>query len=292
MKKTLLLLILTFLFSFRTYAQVEDRLGFLLENDLTGFAQPLATSIGTAFNSGGYYDAYVPKLFGFSIGVKGMIILIPDDQKTFTPKNLPPGYTADKPTATIYGDKGAVYSGPLGYLAYPAGLNQSSVPMVFPQASISFMGTELMVRYLPTFKVDEEEISLFGFGIKHSISQYIPLIPVNIAVQFLYNTFSISDIVDVKNTAFNVHASKSLGVLTVYGGLQLESSTVDFKYTFKDPNGLDPAKKNHEISMSIDGNNKFRMTVGGALNLAFFVINADYSLGSQGVLTTGLTFQF
>jgi len=205
---------------------------------------------------------------------------------------LPSGYTADKPTATIYGDKGAVYSGPLGYLAYPSGLNQSSVPMVFPQASISFMGTELMVRYLPTFKVDEEEISLFGFGIKHSISRYIPLFPVNIAVQFLYNKFSISDIVNVKSIAFNVHTSKSFSVLTVYGGLQLESSTVNFKYTFKDPNGLDPAKKNQEISMSIDGNDKFRMTVGGALNLAFFVINADYSLGSQGVLTTGLTFQF
>ncbi len=292
MKKHLSWLIITLLFASQVNAQLEDRFGYLLEKDLSAYAQPLATSLGVAFNSGGYHDASVSKLFGFSIGVKGMFIFIPDNQKTFTPQGLPAGYNATEETATIYGNKGAAYSGPLGYLTYPPGLDRSWVPAAFPQATVSVLGTELLVRYLPTIKVGDEELDLFGFGIKHSVSQYIPLLPVDIAVQFLYNKLTITNLLDVKNTAFNIHASKSLGVLLVYGGLQYESTSVDFTYKFTDPNGISPGQKNQEITLSLNGENSFRVTVGAALKLAFFVLNADYSVGSQGVFTTGFSFEF
>jgi hypothetical protein len=155
------------------------------------------------------------------------------------------------------------------------------------------MGTELMLRYLPSISLsDDEELSMFGIGLKHGISRYIPLSPVDISVQFLYNTLEITGVMDISAFAFNAHASKSFSLFTLYGGLQYESSTFDLQYTFTDPSNLDPIKKGTEIKVSIDGDNNFRGTLGGSLKLAVIVLNIDYSLGTQSVLSGGLTFEF
>ena len=81
------------------------------------------------------------------------------------------------------------------------------------------MGTEALFRYVPKIDVGGKDLSLFGLGIKHSVSRYIPLIPVDVAVQVLYSTFTVTDLIDVKNLAFNVHASKTFGILIPYFGL-------------------------------------------------------------------------
>jgi len=290
MKKYLLLLLCLLFYSSNTFSQVEDRFTFLNESEVGKFTKPLATTIGTALNSGAFHSAHVAKLFGFSLSFKGMMVMIPSDQKTFNP-TLPAGYTADKSTATIYGEKdgGSLYGGPNGYIAYPGGIGESNIPLLFPQASISMLGTEAMVRYMPNLKVGETEVSLFGVGLKHSVSQYFILLPVDIAVQVLYNSFKVKDLVDVSNIAFNAHVSRSFGLFTAYGGIQYESTKFDLNYTFK---GNSSDIKSREIKASVDGDNNIRMTVGAAVKLAIFVLNADYSLGSQSTLTGGLTFEF
>lgn len=289
--KKLIVIFALFFSAVQTNAQVEDRFQSLLETDLKEFAKPLATSIGVGFNSGSYHDAYVPKIFGFSIGVRGMLMLIPDAQLTFTPKGLPEHYNADKETATIFGGKGTAYSGPLGYITYPAGINKNYFPLATPQASVSMFGTELMVRYLPEIQVGDETLKLFGFGIKHSISQYIPLIPIDIAVQYTNNSFSVSNIVEVKTSAFNIHASKSLGLATVYGGIQYETSKLDLEYTYKDQNGTAPQLNNKKIKLSFEDKSNMRLTAGAAVNLAFLVINADYSIGTQNTVSVGVSLE-
>ncbi len=242
MKKGLLLVIYLFLVP-SVFAQVEDRFGFFTESEITEYARPFGTSLGMAFNSGSYHSAKVADFFGFAISFKGMYIFVPDNDLTFTPQ-LPAGYTADQKTATIYGNEGAAYYGPDGYIVYPPGINRSSLPVVLPQISASLFGTEVMLRYLPSISLsDEEDLSMFGIGLKHSISRYIPLSPVDIAVQFLYNHLEITGVMDISAIAFNAHASKSFGLFTLYGGLQYESSTFDLTYTFTDPSNLDPLKR-------------------------------------------------
>lgn len=113
--------------------------------------------------------------------------------------------------------------------------------------------------------------------------------PVDFAVQILYNSFSMKDLVDASNIAFNVHASKSFGLFTGYAGLQYESSSMDLSYTYNDPNGTNP---DQDFTVSIDGDNSFRFTLGGTLKLAVVSLNIDYSLGSQSVATGGLSFEF
>ncbi|OGU48587.1 MAG: hypothetical protein A2000_12500, partial [Ignavibacteria bacterium GWB2_36_8] len=233
MKSAPFVLVISLFLSVQVFSQVEDRFGFLNESEITEYAKPFGTSLGMAFNSASYHSAKVADFFGFSLSFKGMLILIPDDEKTFTP-SLPEGYTADQPAQTIYGSNHSTsYYGPDGYRIYPPGIDQSSLPAVLPQISASFMGSEVMIRYLPSISLgDDEDLSMFGIGLKHNISRYIPLSPVDISVQFLYNNLKITGVMDITAYAFNAHASRSFGLLTLYGGLQYESSTFDLDYTF------------------------------------------------------------
>jgi hypothetical protein len=292
MNKNFSIMVIFIFLSVPIYAQVEDRFSFFTESEITEYARPFGTTLGMAFNSGSYHTANVADFFGFSISLRGMYIFIPDDDLTFTP-NLPAGYTTDQKTATIYGSEGTSYYGPAGFIVYPQGIDETSIPAVLPQISGSFMGTEVMLRYVPSISLGsgDEELSMFGIGIKHSISRYIPLIPVDIAVQFLYNNLEITGVMDITAIAFNAHASKSFGLLTLYGGLQYESSTFDLEYTFTNPSNI-PGLESETVNVSIDGDNNFRATLGTSLKLAVIALNIDYSLGAQSVLSGGLTFEF
>ncbi|GAB4298739.1 MAG: hypothetical protein Kow0098_24450 [Ignavibacteriaceae bacterium] len=290
MKKILFTIATLLIFSVQIYSQVEDRFGYFTDQDIEDFVKPLATTLGTAFNSGGYHSAKVADLFGFGISIQGMLILVPDDQLTFTPQGAS-GATSFE-TATIWGNEGAEIPTSEGWLVYPDGVDLSSIPVGYPQIYGSLMGTEVMVRYLPKIDLGETDIGFVGFGIKHSISRYIPLAPVDVAVQFMYNSFSMKDLVDASNIAINVHASKGFGLFTLYGGLQYESTSFDLEYTYTDPNNTNPALKDQTLSVSIDGDNNFRATIGGALQLAVVVLNVDFSIGSQSVVSSGLSFEF
>lgn len=286
MKKILLPLLFVFL-STQISAQFADRITDLPEEKLKNYATPLATWTGTYLNSGGYYSASVSKLFGVKIGLVGMMIIVPDDQQTF---KLEDGTES----ATFFGDKGAAVPGTDGYVVYPPGINLTSVPTGIPQIAVSTLGSEVMLRFIPTLAIDDVEAGLFGVGIKHSISQYFPLMPVDIAVQILYNSVSItkSDELDIStsNLAFNAHASRSFGLVTLYGGLQYEATTMDLEYSFTGT-GFEGAVEGDQIKLSLEGDNNIRLTLGAALRLAFFVLNADVNIGSHTAIVAGLNFE-
>ena len=179
------------------------------------------------------------------------------------------------------------------YAIYPPGINAQSVPAAIPQIAASFMGTELLLRFVPKVDVEDVSFGLFGAGLKHSISQYIPMSPVDIAVQVMYNSFSIeSPNLDVSssNIAFNAHASRTFGPAILYGGLQYESTAMDIDYTFSGI-GFEGAVSGDKQNLSLDGDNNFRFTLGAALRLAVIVLNADVNFGSQTAFVAGLNFE-
>jgi Family of unknown function (DUF6588) len=292
MKKITMLALLSLFVLKPAFPQVADRLSFLNENSVKAYAKPLATTLGVAVNAGTYHSASISKFFGFSVSAEGMWIIVPKDQQTFVP-DLPAGYQTG-PTATIFGNKGGAYAGPNGYIIYPPGINETNIPVIFPQVSASTMGTELMVRYLPSLDLGETSLTFFGAGLSHSISQYIPLCPVDIAIQGLYTRFNVKDIFGVNNFAFNVHVSKSFMVVTPYIGLQYEKTSMNINYTIKgDPNSGDPMlQQDRNIDVSVDGANSFRTTVGATIKLASVGVNLDYSFSSQSVLTAGVIFEY
>jgi hypothetical protein len=284
MKKLLLAILVLFFTTQLLHAQLEDRFNELSEDLQSGYSTPLATWTGTFLNSGGYYSASVSKVFGFKLSLIGMMIMIPEDQQTFT-------LSDGTKTATFFGEKGAAIPGSQGYLVYPPGVNQTSVPAAIPQIAASTLGSEILLRFIPEISIgDDANFDLFGIGLKHSISQYIPLLPVDIAVQILYNKFSLNGpdlAIGTTNLAFNAHASRSFGLLTLYGGLQYESTTMDIEYTYTNDLGID-----EDVQLDIDGDNSVRLTLGAAVRLAIIVLNADVNIGSQTAIVAGLNFEF
>lgn len=290
MKKYLIILLLLPIAMNVNLAQFGDGLSTISSKNAEGFIKPIVTSYGIGINSGTYNTAYVPEGFSFSLRTVGMYLVIPDDQKFFTP-TLPSGYAADEPTATIYGDHGAVYPGPEGYVTFPGGLNISNLPFAMVQLAIGFYGTELQVRYLPQIDLGTEKLNFWGFGIKHMVSMHFPVIPLDISLQFFHTSLKISDILDIKSTLYNIHASKEFIIFTPYFGLQLESTHCELKYTIEgDPSSGDPDVRNdQDVNLSFDGENSFRATLGLMINLSILKLNIDYGFGAQGVATVGLT---
>jgi len=284
----------------QSFSQVGERITSLPPGEASRFVQPLSTWFGSYFNSGGYYSASIPKTFGFKFSIIGMYIFVPDGQTSFTP-NLPDGYSSSGSTATFFGSKGGVYLGPKGFVIYPFGLNLQSVPAGIYQASGSMFGAELMLRYFPKLRINDVTTNLWGIGLKYSISQFIPLSPVDIAVQVLYNNFNLefdgdNDAYDFKsdskNFAANVHVSKTFsGMFILYGGLQYESTTMDLEYNFRDPNNLFPNIADQRMSVNITGTNNFRLTLGAAVKLAVIVFNVDYNISSQSLFTGGISLE-
>ncbi len=273
----------------------------LQPTDAEGYMQPLSTWFGTYFNSGAYYDADVPEVFGFKFSLIGMWSVIPEDQKTFKPDPPDNAIGEGGPTATVFGNKGSYYLSSNGFYTYPTGLALNAVPSGIYQFAGSFYNTELLVRFFPKVKIGDARVGFLGFGLKHEISSHFPLIPLDISVQILINNFDFEfddgdpvNYTKVKsnNFAFNIHASKSFSVLTVYGGLQFESSSMDFSYFFEDSNNYYPTTGNTIQNLSLDGDNNFRFTLGGAVKLGVFVINGDVNFTKFTTFTTGLSLDF
>jgi hypothetical protein len=204
-----------------------------------GYLQPIADLVGANMHAGYYHSAYIPQ-DGFSIGVDiiAMGSLVKDEQKTYT-ASAPIGFAPGTfQTATIFGGKGGSVThqtnSALQYKGSDGIFNTSIFPMAAPQLRIgSIYGTELVVRFLATPSLGDNKLpvlTFWGAGARHSISQYIPYCPLDIAASFFYSNFSFGDLIKAKGMAFGVQASKSIKILMLYGGLSYEKSTMDLSF--------------------------------------------------------------
>jgi len=289
MKKFTPLLILLLVFSFPV-AQAQDIEDFLERysgNDADAYLQPLADAVGSNLNSGWFRSARVDrKGFHLYFGLIAQSAPIPDKQKTFsatTPDYFAPQTSADVSTifgtpqsTTIQGNNGTEYT-------FPGGAGVSSLPLAIPQLTIgNVYGTDASFRFFALdLGGDVGSVDVFGWGIRHSISQYFPDLPVHIAVGYYSNSFTIGDDeLDVKTSLISLQASYETGVLEIYGGPGWESAELDFFYV--------PGGEDEEIDISLESENNFRMTLGVALNLGAFNLNVDYNLAYQSSFSAGI----
>jgi len=176
------------------------------------------------------------------------------------------------------------------------GIDLSTMPFIMPQVSVGLpMETEVMLRFLPTIDAgDVGEVNFLGIGLKHCLSQYIPvpMFPVKISGQFVWQKLTIGDLLESKHTAFNIHASKTFGLgvtITPYVGLGFESSNLKVDYTIETGNPLNPLE-GQPVSFDLDGDNSFRMALGLRVGLPMITLNADYNLGEYSTISAGLGF--
>lgn len=268
--------------------KLEDYLSRYLGDNGKKYLQPLGDAFGANMNSGLYHSAHIPRV-GLHLGLDLLIpaALIAEDQRTFTAtteEGFYPVTTREVPTVfgdtqpvTIAGQGGTVYN-------FPGGYDLSMLPLAIPQVTVgSLLGTELTLRYaVAQLNEDIGDLTLTGIGIRHSVSQYIPLFPIDVSVSYFHQTLKVGDILDAATDVVGVQASKSFSLLTLYGGVAYEKAGMDVSYTHGE------GAEAETIAFSLEGQNKMRMTVGANLHLALFQLHADYSLASQNSACLGL----
>jgi hypothetical protein len=302
-----------------SHAQDADELGDALNNIGRDYAdnytQPITDALGGGLNAGLFktadfggtglfplIDVYVGvsavgtftsgssdsfRLLNDEIQSNGRTLVIeyPDTElPTVFGEEVSPGQALirDKQTGT-----------PIETVELPPGLlNTSIAPLIVPQVGVgTVLGTDAQIRFLPETDISSYgSVSMVGLAVRHSISQYIPLFPVNVAVQGAWQSIGLSgtqqdDIVQATGWALNAQASKSVPVLpvTFYGGLQYESFEVDVDYTFETSAGTT------DVMFSQTASNNFRALAGLSVSLAVARLNVDYALGSSNnVVSAGV----
>lgn len=288
--------------SARAESELEKALRQYNFESVKGYIQPIADLFGANMNSGYYQSAAIPST-GLHVSLKiiAMGSLVTDDQKSYTVK-LPAGFAvapgASLKTATVFGGQGTLFRDAVNGL--PTGLeyrgsdgilNTSIFPLGVPQLTIgSVYGTEVIVRFIAVPEIGDGKFpstTLYAFGGRHSVSQYIPNAPLDIAAGIFYGKFKTGDIIDASSLSFGLQASKQLSVLVLYGGIQSEKSTMNLKFTSTDLSQPTPL-----VDIDLDGANTFRGTLGIGLALGAFNIFADANFGSVTALSGGIGFSF
>lgn len=188
-KRSGLLIISLFLFSFVSFSQFKD-VDFLRSAPADGvkylqaYLTPYANAFGAGLNGGWYNTAKPHKFGGFDITISTSAGIVPSSAQTFdvTKIGLSSAVTGTGMASTIAGPKTA---GPL--LTYkvngvtlasfnaPKGVNWKYVPVPTAQVGIGLpMGTELKVRFIPKIKIQDGDIALWGVGLLHNLTQYLP----------------------------------------------------------------------------------------------------------------------
>lgn len=252
---------------------VEDS-NLLLEN----YLKPYTSGFGANLNTGWNNSARPYKKFGFDIRINAAFAVIPASDNFFNVADLEPQFqqieflSGSGITPTIAGESderaiiGKMFTNPatgqpeeLFSVQLPDGTGFGYAPSPMVQATVGLIkDTDVSLRLVPTVGTPsvDGEVSLFGFGAKHGLNQWIPggaLFPVDLSVQFGYTKFSFDVQTDVQPQSgtdiynpydssewenqevalessgytANLLIGKSLPVLSVFAGVGFQSSTTD-----------------------------------------------------------------
>lgn len=266
---------------------VEDNISNFSSKNGGLYLEPLADAFGASINSGFFHSAKIERTgFHVYLGLHVMAAPISEDQKTFTAVsegdfNPPPNTVLP----TVFGSNEEVeVEGIDGEIA--GVLDTNWFPFAVPQLTVgSLFGTELTLRWFE-MKLNDDigKIKLFSWGVRHSVSQYIPLMPVDVAVGYFRQSFSIGDYVDASAWYAGLQASYSVSILCFYTGFGYESATLGITYKFTSKG------ETTNIKFDLDSVNSTRFTIGLALDLPIIKIHADYNIAKQSVFKAGIGF--
>lgn len=182
----------------------------------------------------------------------------------------------------------------VGEVTLPGSLvNTPIAPLAVPHVGIgTVLGTDAQLRYLPEIEMSNYgSVSLFGLAVRHNVSQYIPHLPLAVALQGSWQQLRLSgtdqnDVFDASGWAVNAHVSRGIPLLpaTVYGGVQYEHFDVDLDYVLETEAGRSA------VTLDQTAANNVRALAGVAISLAVVRINLDYALSSNNTVSAGVGF--
>lgn len=256
----MLILILTFLISFRTSAQqqsIGEVFSKISRDSVIRYAQTITNSTSADLNSGLFQVTKDKNIFSFYIGVKAIGSFLNDNER------------------------------------FPGKLQGISiVPLAVIQVGVgSFVGNDLFFRFLPKISVSNlGSIDIWGAGIQHDLAKDFKKIPLKIIFQasthhLRINDSKENDLFELNSFSFNVMLSKKFGVITPYATIQYENANADLAYKVT-------VSSEQTVKTSFESNNNFRVVTGLNLKLGAFNINADYNFGKQRSISSGIGLGF
>ncbi len=314
MKKLLLLIIFALFLGQNIYSQ---DLGTLLTNVGPEYAKsylsPFTTGLGTNLNSGwfGGFDpsgySKLPFVPHFYVGVKFNGVIMQDADKYFSQDfraTLPVGgvnrdvILKMTNASTIFGSTnasvGQVYDASTGtnlgtYTTIGGVTDSKFVPLFVPHFGFgTLLGTDIMLRFSPGLDMgDYGSFTMIGGAIRHSLGGYVKSMPFDISAQFGYQTLGFKDKYHNKfitgNSMFvNLQLSKSISIVTIYGGAQYENYSVDVNYNFS------VGGYSQSVSFTQKGENSFRGLAGATISAGPVHFNADLNMGSKFSFSGGV----
>jgi hypothetical protein len=271
-------------------AQLADNLASYDDASVEGYLKPFQGALGQGLNMNFFTTADIPQQgFHARFDIKVMSVFFKDADDTFvattggdfTPVEQERVSTAVGPgqSVTVPGDGGTEF-------IFPGGLDMTSLSLGVPQLTVGgFKGTELFLRWLavPTETDEIGDVSTFGLGARHSISQYIPSSPFAIAGAIFYQTLSAdTDLLDVSTFSIGVHGSYDIGMLTALAGLSYDTVSMSSTYVSK------TGAVDERITVDFDSEGSIHFSLGVALVLGPVSFNVSGDLASRTGVAFGL----
>lgn len=296
---------------------LEDKLQKVGPNYAKLYLQPMVDALGTNMNSNYFYSANVPfdkKIpmglnLGFRLRFMGTF-MSSDDQKfnysyadsilvsgsymkgTYKVQDAPTVIGEDKEPVGKFYDQNGVYVPGQDITLIAGAVKTTTVPFFLPEITFgSLYGTDGSISFLPSVKVgDVGSLSFFGFTIRHNVSHYFPKSPVEVAIQGGYQGMKFTepdnnDLWKSGNFFINGQVSKTISFFTGYGALQYENFSTDVSYNYVSSTGTKTP-----VKVSLDGNNNFRLILGGTVRTGFFAFNLDANIGKRFAISSGINF--
>ncbi len=245
---------------------------------LQEYLKPFANGFGADLNSGWINTAKPYSKLGFDLRISAGIAIVPTGDRSFNVDelNFENLERVDGPSEaqTAFGEDvqgpemGVFGTNPFTGLreeitrfTMPEGTGYPYVPAPMIQGTVGIIkDTDISIRYMPTVTVEDINTSLFGFGVKHGLNQWLPggsVLPVDLSVQLGYTNLTSDFGFEVNpeegqdiynpyagnpslwdNQALELEASgftgnllvgKNLPIISVYGGIGFQTSSLTLK---------------------------------------------------------------
>jgi hypothetical protein len=274
------------------------------------YSSPFLHSFGPNANANMYSTAHIPwRGLVFGVGVKVMGTHLSEDDQTFassvrdvdlgTFNSAFAGQTGDVYFSgpTIFGNTdtpGRVQGFVNGLEVFntegiPGIIETRWSPLVAPEAYLGgIFGLKATVRYLPAISAgDLGETKYWGYGLQFSPNGLLPNLPIDVMAGFFTQEINVGTVYESTANTIFAGASKSFTLLTVYGGLATEDSSMDVAYEYIHPTD---SSLNTNIAFTIDGIQTTRMTLGLTLDI-LAKLNLEVGLGNKmTTFSAGLMF--
>ncbi|CAM4447317.1 DUF6588 family protein [Flavobacterium terrigena] len=238
MKRSFAFCILFFGFSNSIQAQTPtqlEQIGYLLEDALLYSKQYLIPATDGAVyqaSSAWMNSAKKKKDWEILVGIHANTFKVPKSDRSFTINNSDFKFlqlegtatSAEVPTA-LGNDDTFVLVGDLDgqevRLKTPKGVNQEYI--TYPYLDVAFAlpsGTEVIGRFSTKTKLKRGDYQVYGFGLKHNLSQYFPRLESNkihVSAMSFYSNEDISfDFLDVNTSFGNLGINNLNGIVDTY----------------------------------------------------------------------------